>query len=378
MNAVTLRVNDRTVSAEVEPRTHLADFLREDQLLTGTHVGCEHGVCGACTLMVDGRPVRSCLTFAASCADAEVRTIESFDEDPLMGRLRDAFSRRHALQCGFCTPGMLVTAYDIVRRLPDADEDRIREELAGNLCRCTGYAGIVEAIRDVLADPVPAAVQPIPRTGPAPRTVAAGRTRAAPPRAPDPASQLLDASGAIEDGVTLGRSIPFDLTPDRLWELVKRIDAVVACLPGAKLAGPPEENVLDGTFTVAIGPIRTAFAGKAAVGFDEAARSGTVRGRGGDTRSRSSADGAMDFRVVPDDNGGSRVEVELTYRLKGPLAQFGRPAIVSGVIDRLLSDFAANFSALARGERPAAAGPASGIGLVLGALLARLRKTIGW
>ncbi|QQP92800.1 2Fe-2S iron-sulfur cluster binding domain-containing protein (plasmid) [Skermanella sp. TT6] len=378
MNAVTLRVNDRTVSAEVEPRTHLADFLREDQLLTGTHVGCEHGVCGACTLMVDGRPVRSCLTFAASCADAEVRTIESFDEDPLMGRLRDAFSRRHALQCGFCTPGMLVTAYDIVRRLPDADEDRIREELAGNLCRCTGYAGIVEAIRDVLADPVPAPVQPISRTGPAPRTVAAGRTRTAPPQAPDPASQPLDASGAIKDGVTLGRSIPFDLPPDRLWELVKRIDAVVACLPGAKLAGPPEENVLDGTFTVAIGPIRTAFAGKAAVGFDEAARSGTVRGRGGDTRSRSSADGAMDFRVLPDDNGGSRVEVELTYRLKGPLAQFGRPAIVSGVIDRLLSDFAANFSALARGEPAAAAGPASGIGLVLGALLARLRKTIGW
>ncbi|WP_202682311.1 xanthine dehydrogenase family Fe-S subunit [Skermanella mucosa] len=378
MNAVTLRVNDRTVSAEVEPRTHLADFLREDQLLTGTHVGCEHGVCGACTLMVDGRPVRSCLTFAASCADAEVRTIESFDEDPLMGRLRAAFSRRHALQCGFCTPGMLVTAYDIVRRLPDADEVRIREELAGNLCRCTGYAGIVEAIRDVLADPVPAAVQPIPRTGPEPRTVASGRTRADPPVAPDPASRFPDPFGAIEDGVTLGRSIPFDLPPDRLWELVKRIDAVVACLPGAKLAGPPEGDVLDGTFMVAIGPIRATFAGKAAVGFDEAARSGTVRGRGGDTRSRSSADGAMDFRVVPDGSGGSRVEVELTYRLKGPLAQFGRPAIVSGVIDRLLSDFAANFSALARGEPAAAAAPAGGIGLVLGALLARLRKTIGW
>ncbi|UEM24108.1 SRPBCC family protein [Skermanella mucosa] len=196
--------------------------------------------------------------------------------------------------------------------------------------------------------------------------------------APDPASRFPDPFGAIEDGVTLGRSIPFDLPPDRLWELVKRIDAVVACLPGAKLAGPPEGDVLDGTFMVAIGPIRATFAGKAAVGFDEAARSGTVRGRGGDTRSRSSADGAMDFRVVPDGSGGSRVEVELTYRLKGPLAQFGRPAIVSGVIDRLLSDFAANFSALARGEPAAAAAPAGGIGLVLGALLARLRKTIGW
>ena len=151
MKIVALTVNGKPVEAAVEPRTHLADFLRERLRLTGTNLGCEHGVCGACTLMIDGAPARSCITFAAACAGAEVRTIEGFDDDALMERLRQAFTAEHALQCGYCTPGMLVTAYDIVMRLPDADEARVREELAGNLCRCTGYVGIVRAILQVLA-----------------------------------------------------------------------------------------------------------------------------------------------------------------------------------------------------------------------------------
>jgi carbon-monoxide dehydrogenase small subunit len=118
--------------------------------LTGTNLGCEHGVCGACTLMIDGAPARSCITFAVACEGADVRTIEGFDEDPLMDALREAFSAEHALQCGYCTPGMLMSARDIVTRLPAADEARVREELAGNLCRCTGYVGIVRAILSVL------------------------------------------------------------------------------------------------------------------------------------------------------------------------------------------------------------------------------------
>jgi len=130
---ISLTVNGRPVSAAAEPRRHLADFLREDLLLTGTHIGCEQGVCGACTLFVDGRPIRSCITPAVACQDAEVRTVEGFDDDALMQRLRAAFTRHHGLQCGFCTPGMLATAYDIVRRLPDADAARIRRELSGKL-----------------------------------------------------------------------------------------------------------------------------------------------------------------------------------------------------------------------------------------------------
>jgi carbon-monoxide dehydrogenase small subunit len=150
MTAIALVVNGSTVHADVEPRTHLADFLREQQNLTGTNLGCEQGVCGACTLVVDGAPVRSCITFAVACHGSDVRTIEGFDDDVLMGQLRTAFSVEHALQCGYCTPGMLISARDIVTRLPDADVDRVRYELAGNLCRCTGYVGIVRAIMRVL------------------------------------------------------------------------------------------------------------------------------------------------------------------------------------------------------------------------------------
>ncbi len=151
MTRIALTVNGKPVTADVEPRTHLADFLRESQSLTGTNLGCEHGVCGACTIEIDGAPARSCIAYAAACDGATVRTIEGFDDDPIMAQLREAFTAEHALQCGYCTPGMLVTTRDIVMRLPDADEARIRKELSGNLCRCTGYVGIVRAVQRVLS-----------------------------------------------------------------------------------------------------------------------------------------------------------------------------------------------------------------------------------
>ncbi len=152
MTTVAITVNGVRAQTEIEPRTSLADCLREHLMLTGTNVGCEHGVCGACTVLIDGAPARSCITLAVACDGADVRTIEGLDDDPVAAALREAFAAEHALQCGYCTPGMLVTARDIVTRLPDADEPRVREELAGNLCRCTGYVGIVRAILRVLAE----------------------------------------------------------------------------------------------------------------------------------------------------------------------------------------------------------------------------------
>ncbi len=152
MREINLTVNGRKVRARVEPRTTLGDFLRDQQRLTGLHLACEHGVCGACTVYLNGTPVRSCVALAVACDGDEVRTIESFEDDATMAALRDAFSAEHGLQCGFCTPGMLVSAHDVVTRIPDADEARIRRELAGNLCRCTGYVGIVRAVRRVIED----------------------------------------------------------------------------------------------------------------------------------------------------------------------------------------------------------------------------------
>jgi aerobic carbon-monoxide dehydrogenase small subunit len=150
MTELTLKINGEEVTANVEPRLSLADYIRDHRRLTGTHLGCEHGVCGACTVLMNGEPVRSCITFAVVADGTEVTTIEGFDDDDPMAQLRQAFHENHALQCGYCTPGMLVAARDIVTRLPDADEDRVRLELAGNLCRCTGYVGIVNAILAVL------------------------------------------------------------------------------------------------------------------------------------------------------------------------------------------------------------------------------------
>lgn len=152
MSQITLTINGEQVTADVEPRLSLADFLRDHRRLTGTHLGCEHGVCGACTILMNGEPVRSCITFAVVADGAEITSIEGFDEDTAMSQVRKAFHENHALQCGYCTPGMLVAARDIVLRLPDADEDRVRLELAGNLCRCTGYVGIVNAILSVLEE----------------------------------------------------------------------------------------------------------------------------------------------------------------------------------------------------------------------------------
>ena len=151
MKTITLHINGEVQSAPAEYRTHLADFLRDAIGLTGTHLGCEHGVCGACTVEIDGAPSRSCITYAAACEGSEIRSIEGFEQDPVMASLRAAFSAEHALQCGYCTPGMLITARDIVLRLPNASEDEIRLELSGNLCRCTGYRGIVRAIQQVMA-----------------------------------------------------------------------------------------------------------------------------------------------------------------------------------------------------------------------------------
>ncbi len=150
MKTIAMTVNGQAVAGQVEPRLSLADYLREHLRLTGTHLGCEHGVCGACTIKLDGEPARSCIAFAVGCDGADVRTIEGFDDDDVMEDLRQAFTEHHGLQCGYCTPGMLISAHDIVTRLPDADERRVRLELSGNLCRCTGYVGIVRAILAVL------------------------------------------------------------------------------------------------------------------------------------------------------------------------------------------------------------------------------------
>jgi carbon-monoxide dehydrogenase small subunit len=148
---VSFEVNGKQVSVEVEPRMTLADCLRHVLRLTGTHVGCEHGVCGACTILVDGAAVRACLLLAVQAEGSKVVTIEGLSNDHELTPLQASFRRHHALQCGFCTPGIITTAHALLSEEPDADADRIREVLSGNLCRCTGYISIIEAVLDARA-----------------------------------------------------------------------------------------------------------------------------------------------------------------------------------------------------------------------------------
>jgi carbon-monoxide dehydrogenase small subunit len=145
--SITVTVNGARHTATVEPRRSLVDFLRHDLGLVGTHVGCEHGVCGACTVLLDGRTVRSCLLFAAQADGAEVTTIEGIGTDEALHPLQQAFQQHHALQCGFCTPGMILAALELLRDNGDPTEEEIRVGLGGNLCMCTGYVNIVRAVR---------------------------------------------------------------------------------------------------------------------------------------------------------------------------------------------------------------------------------------
>ncbi len=144
---IRLRVNGSEVSRTVEVRRTLADFLREDLGLTGTHLGCEHGVCGACTVLLDGAPVRSCLLFAVQADGAEVTTVEALGEPNALSPLQQSFAQHHALQCGFCTPGVLMSMHALLQSTPRPSDAAIREVLGGHLCRCTGYAAIVEAVK---------------------------------------------------------------------------------------------------------------------------------------------------------------------------------------------------------------------------------------
>jgi carbon-monoxide dehydrogenase small subunit len=144
--AISLTVNGETIEASVEPRTHLADFLHDHLGLTGTHVGCEHGVCGACTVRLDREIVRSCLTLAAQADGKAVETIEGLSDSGAIADLQAAFRDRNALQCGYCTPGMLITAHDLLTHVSSPSRAAIREHLSGNYCRCTGYHAIVDAV----------------------------------------------------------------------------------------------------------------------------------------------------------------------------------------------------------------------------------------
>jgi carbon-monoxide dehydrogenase small subunit len=363
MSRVTLTVNGESVTAEVEPRTHLADFLREDRLLTGTHLGCEHGVCGACTLLINGAPARSCITFAVACEGADIRTIEGLENDATIVRLRDAFTAEHGLQCGYCTPGMLVTARDIVHRLPQADEARVRLELAGNLCRCTGYAGIVRAIRRVLAEGVPISV---PTAAPLP-TLPAFATERPRPAATTPVPPR---------GVELGQTVRLDLPLASVWAALQDPHLIAACVPGARLIEVAGDR-LRGEVRATLGPIDATFAGEGHVTYDSAEHRAEITGEGRDSRTstRLSARATVRLRTVAEATTDAVLTID--YTLRGPLAQIARGAIVQEFAAALATTLATNLQAHLAGEHVPDQDRLSVGSLIMRAIWRRLRAIFG-
>jgi aerobic carbon-monoxide dehydrogenase small subunit len=401
MSVIELTINNRAIHGDVAPRTHLGDFLRDNQNLTGTHLGCEHGVCGACTVLVDGEPVRSCITFAVACDHQKVRTIEGFDDDDLMKRLRRSFSVHHGLQCGYCTPGMLITARDIVRRFPDADEARIRLELSGNLCRCTGYVGIVNAIKAVLVDlkenpPADVAVAPVRQEHAhevAPQAAGEFQTFAAMAAASSDAPARLSQEGTVSSvsnvqstGARKGWTaiddsfvVPFPL--EKVWAFMGDLPSVTACLPGAELIEHDSEKV-KGKIAIKFGPMSANFAGAARLERDDAAYRAVMRGAGQDNISRSKANGDVTYALSDESNGTqTRVAVTLEYMLQGPLAQFSRSGLVKDFVRRMIADFGTRITAqLSGAELPVSAGSSSrfNVGsLVWGVLWGRIKRLFG-
>jgi aerobic carbon-monoxide dehydrogenase small subunit len=362
---VSTSINGAQAVGDIDPRQSLGDFLRDDCGLTGTHLGCEHGVCGACTVLVDDAPVRSCIFYAVQADGHKVRTIEGFDDDDVMRRLRVAFSVHHGLQCGFCTAGMLITGRDIIRRLGPVDEERIREELSGNLCRCTGYVGIVKAIQDV-ADQVgqPVRLDPALATAAvivpnAPEAVPIVVKSVGQPAVAAVATPVVAGAKSGPGGFSVKRNIEIGYPIELVWKEFSDPFAIAACLPGAELTKRDGDR-LSGRIRIKMGPIKAQFLGEATYTLDDARRSGSVVGGGRDSLSNSRASGELQFRMSSGQLNSTLLEIDLTFALQGMLAQFSRPAIVNDFTSFVIEQFLENLSRRLQSPGDISEAPANG------------------
>jgi carbon-monoxide dehydrogenase small subunit len=362
MMQIKLNINGEGFEELVEPRTHLADFLRDRLHLTATHIRCEQGVCGACTVLIDGSPARSCITYAVLCQGAEVVTLEGLEDDPIIEALRKAFMSEHGLQCGFCTPGMLVTARDIIRRLPDADDARVRRELNGNLCRCTGYAGIARAICRVLEErrgvtaELPVA-SPATKLGPVGARhlpgASAAKKQLSPENSPKPEASVADSKGlgskdqnpkdmglgARQANLETSLSFAVAHPVDEVWAALEDVERVARCMPGASLTEHSADGRLAGRVSVKIGPINTRFNGTGQIVRDAAARRGILYGSGRDRLSGTTVRAEVTYVVSGESDSETRVDVTVRALLAGTLAQFSRSSIVQDLVARITEEF---------------------------------------
>ncbi|GAA1782525.1 2Fe-2S iron-sulfur cluster-binding protein [Streptomonospora arabica] len=377
---VAMTVNGTPVELHVPARLTLLDALRERLGLTGTHTGCEHGVCGMCTVLVDGDAARACLLLACQLDGAEVVTVEGLGRPDDLHPLQAAFGRNHALQCGFCTPGFLMSSYDLLSHEPAVAEEDLPEQLSGVLCRCTGYRNIVTAVAET-ARAYPGG-PPAPgncakrvltgRGGPgagAPAGAGGERVPAAEAGAEDVAIRLPDA----EPTVTVDLTSELAVDEDRLWRVLDDVHTLARCLPGAELTEELGPDRYAGRARVAVGPVKLSFTGVAHV-LERDRERGRVHvvAQGQDTGgARTQGDVVLTLDRA---DGGLTLRAAADVYLTGRIAQFGR-ALAGDISRRMFEQFAESLEqAAAAGAAPVRPGAApSALGLMAHALRRRVR-----
>jgi carbon-monoxide dehydrogenase small subunit len=371
---IAMTVNGSEVTLRVPPRVHLADALRDELGLTGTHLGCEHGVCGMCTVLVDGAAARACLLFAVQCEGAEIVTVEGLGSQEDQHPLQRAFSAHHGLQCGFCTPGMLMSSYDLLADGAVPPEE-LPVEMSGVLCRCTGYRGVLAAVADVAAEH-PHGVPP-PRNCRArtfaglggPAAPAASAEETAPPAPVEVRLPSGAPSATVEVRTELGVPV------EKVWEVLDDFHRLAACLPGAELVEVLGDGRYRGRATVALGPVKLAFDGLAHV-VEREGRRMRVLAQGADTGG-STTQADIRLHAEPAETGGTVLQADAALFLSGRIAQFGR-ALAGDVSRRMFEQFARAVEENARtGRAPAGpVQPPSALALLAGVIAARLRAVV--
>ncbi|HSZ38993.1 MAG TPA: 2Fe-2S iron-sulfur cluster-binding protein [Trebonia sp.] len=384
--ATRLTVNGTPVELALPSRVTLADALRDRLGLTGTHIGCEHGVCGMCTVLADGEAVRSCLMLACQADGAEITTVEGLGSPADLHPLQESFGRQHALQCGFCTPGFLLSAYDLLDHDPEVSREDLPAELSGVICRCTGYRNIVAAVAAV-ADAyrpgdgprLPPPRGRAPRVLPAPEHSPITSPGAAPLPSPAPDSaeqaaghpdEIIIPSGEPTAVVELTRQIPVDVPA--VAAILADMHVLARCLPGAELTAELGDDWYEGRARVTLGPVRLSFTGIAQVA-ERSERCLRVLAQGGDPAS-GQAQADITLTVTADDAGTS-LSAGARLFLTGRIASFGR-SLSGDVAAQMCTEFAAAIERAATGRQPEAARPAGGLRLLAAVLRRRLRTLL--
>jgi carbon-monoxide dehydrogenase small subunit len=373
---VNLTVNGTPTSMTLPARVTLSDALRDHLGLTGTHVGCEHGICGMCTVLVDGQAARACLLFAVQLDGAEVTTVEGMGRVDDLHPLQESFGRHHALQCGFCTPGFLMSSYDLLSHEPDVAREDLPAELSGVLCRCTGYRNIIDAVdevaeahRDGIPGPGNCAARTLVGRTPAGASGAAGVTAEEVPASEETSGLHIELPSG-EPTIAIDLTSELTSGPADVARVLGDVRLLARCLPGAELTEDLGDDWYRGRARIALGPVRLSFQGLAQV-IEQGADRIVLNAQGKDTGGGGAQAGIV--MVATPSGSGTSLHADARVFLTGRIAGFGR-SLAGDVSKRMFEDFARAIDQAAAGAEPEVdARPPSAFALLAAALRARAR-----